>query len=358
MNIIISGGGTGGHIYPAIAIANTLKGKMPDCNILFVGAKGKMEMEKVPKAGYEIEGLDIVGIQRKLTLKNLLVPFKLAKSMYRAGQIIKKFKPDVAVGVGGYASGPLLKMAGVKGVPYLIQEQNSHAGITNKILSKKAKRICVAYDGMDKFFPKEKILFTGNPVRKDITELEDKKHIAIKHFNLDSDKKTILVFGGSLGAKTLSDAVADGFDRTDVNLIWQVGSLYFEKYKNSEVANMPNVKILSFIDRMDLAYAAADIAVTRAGALTISELSIVGMPSIMVPFPYASEDHQTRNAMALVEKNAGMIIPDNEAADNLIDAMNKLVDDVDMQVNISEELKFFAKPDAANQIAEEVIRLC
>lgn len=357
MNIIISGGGTGGHIYPAIAIANTLKRKHPTCNILFVGAIGKMEMEKVPKAGYKIEGLDIVGIQRRLTWKNLLVPFKLAKSMYRAGQIIKSFQPDVAIGVGGYASGPLLRMAGVKNIPYVIQEQNSHAGITNKILSKRAKKICVAYDGMERFFPKSKIKFTGNPVRQDISELDDKKDIAIKHFGLDPNKKTILVFGGSLGARTLSDAIAHGFDRTDVNLIWQVGSMFIDRYSNTSVAKMPNVHILAFIDRMDLAYAAADIAVTRAGALTISELSIVGMPAIMVPFPYASEDHQTRNAMSLVDKNAGLMITDAKADQDLIPAMNSLIDDSDLQATITEQLKFFAKPMAADEITAEVLKL-
>ncbi|HMR18817.1 MAG TPA: undecaprenyldiphospho-muramoylpentapeptide beta-N-acetylglucosaminyltransferase [Sphingobacterium sp.] len=321
--VIISGGGTGGHIFPAIAIANALRHIEPDIEILFVGALGRMEMEKVPAAGYEIVGLDIQGINRQSVLKNLTLPFKMIKSLWASRKIIKDFEAQAAVGVGGFASGPLLMMANILGIPTLIQEQNSYAGKTNISLGRKAKTICVAYEGMDKFFPSGKILLTGNPIRRSSVDIEGKEAEALASFGFSSDKKTILVTGGSLGAKTLNDCVKAGLDRlaeADVQVIWQCGSYYAENLeKELEDRLPPSVKLLPFLQRMDYAYAAADIIVARAGAGTISELCIVGKPAILVPSPNVAEDHQTKNALALVEKQAAKLVTDAAARTNLIE---------------------------------------
>jgi len=358
--IIISGGGTGGHIFPAIAIANALKKLDPNTEILFVGALGRMEMEKVPAAGYKIIGLDIQGIQRKSILKNIQFPIKLINSVRKALQIIKEFKPDAAVGVGGYASGPLLYAASIKGIPYLIQEQNSYAGITNKWLGGKAKEVCVAYDGMEKFFPKSKIIKTGNPIRKDSVDIAGKHMHALELFKLDSDKKTILITGGSLGARTLNNSVLNGLDKiiaADVQVIWQTGKLYYEAIIDRLGENYhPNIKILPFLDRMDLAYAAADLVISRAGG-TISELCIVGKPAILVPSPNVTEDHQTQNAMALVEKDAAVYVPDKDAEAELIDTALGLIKDTAKQKILSDNISKLAKPNADEDIAKEVIQI-
>jgi len=312
MRVIISGGGTGGHIFPAIAIANALKNIDPEIEILFVGAKGKMEMEKVPAAGYKIIGLTVAGLQRKLTVRNLLFPFKLIAGMMQAKRVVKEFKPDVAVGVGGYASGPVLRVASNAGVPCLLQEQNSYPGITNKILAKKAKRICVAYSGMERFFPAEKIVMTGNPVRQDImTKVE--RDEAFKHFGLNSSKKTILVVGGSLGARSVNDGILSGIKGIDddVQLLWQTGKFYFEEMK-SGAGDAERVKIQPFIKRMDMAYAVADVVISRAGALSVSELAVAGKPVIFIPSPNVAEDHQTKNAKVMVDDDAAIMVKDND----------------------------------------------
>ncbi len=361
LKIIISGGGTGGHIFPAIAIANAIKSKHPDADILFVGAKGRMEMEKVPKAGYQIEGLWISGFQRKLTLQNLLFPIKLLSSMLKARQIIRRFKPDVAVGVGGYASGPLLEMATRMGVPALIQEQNSYAGATNRLLSQKVQKICVTYDGMERYFPKEKLVLTGNPVRKDLVNIQTTREEALQYFALDLNKKTLIIFGGSLGARTLNQAMAASTDalreRADIQVLWQCGSLYYEQFKDCETAKLPNVKIQAFIDRMDLAYKMADVAIARAGALTVSELCLVGLPTILVPSPNVAEDHQTKNAMALVQKNAAILLKDSDAQAQMIAKALELLDNKDLKQELSTNIKELAKPNAAEEIADEVLKL-
>ena len=319
--LIISGGGTGGHIFPAVAIANKVKEKYPEAEILFVGAEGKMEMEKVPKAGYEIVGLPIRGLQRKLTLKNLSVPFKLLASLSKAKKIIKNFQPDIAVGVGGYASAATLRVASKQKIPTLIQEQNSYPGITNKWLSKRARTICVAYDNLERFFPKEKIVKTGNPVRSEVVQIEGKKEEAFKHFGLDPVKKTVLVIGGSLGARTLNDSFKKDIQQLlekDVQVIWQCGKFYFESLKlEVEKLSSQNIYLSDFIYKMDLAYAAADLVVSRAGALSVSELCLVGKPTILVPSPNVSEDHQTKNAMALVDNRAAVLVKDIEAREKL-----------------------------------------
>jgi len=360
MKVIISGGGSGGHVFPAIAIANELKKQRPDVEILFVGAKGKMEMEKVPKAGFPIKGLWISGFHRKLTLRNLMFPFKLVSSLFKAFGIIQSFKPDVVIGVGGYASGPTLQVATMKGIPTLIQEQNSFPGITNRLLAKKVNRICVAYDGMEKFFPKEKIQLTGNPVRQDIVELTDKKKEGLKHFDLDQNKKTILLFGGSLGARTLNDSMAANKDllekNQNVQVLWQAGKLYIEEFLQSTSAQLDNVKILPFIDRMDLAYAMADIVICRAGALTISELCLVGKPAILIPSPNVSEDHQTMNAKALSTKDAGILIEDKNAKKMLEQALHVL-DNEQVMNNLKNNIQKLAKVNAATNIVSEILML-
>ena len=360
-NIIISGGGTGGHIFPAISIANALKEIDPEINILFVGALGKIEMEKVPAAGYDIIGLPVAGLQRRLTLKNVSFIFKLINSLRKSKQIIKEFKPDVVVGVGGYASGPVLKVANQKGIPTLIQEQNSYAGITNKLLAKKARKICVAYEGMEKYFPKEKIILTGNPVRQDLLDKIGSREEAISHFNLDQNKKTILVIGGSLGARTINQSIIKDIKKigeSEFQILWQTGKYYYNDAKNTaDETGFNNVKVLDFIKRMDMAYAAADIIISRAGAGTISELCLVGKPVILVPSPNVAEDHQTKNAMALVKKDAAVMIKDSNANEELLNEAIDLIKDTEKQKKLSDNIIGMALRDSAKIIAEEVLKL-
>lgn len=359
--IVISGGGTGGHVFPAIAIANAIKAKCADAEILFVGALGKIEMEKVPQAGYKIIGLDIKGLQRKITFDNLKFPWRLIKSLWKASNILKEFKADVAVGVGGYASGPLLYMASRNNIPCVIQEQNSYPGITNKLLAKKSDKICVAYEGMDAFFPKEKLMFTGNPVRAELMNVKDLRAKAIEHFQLDENKKTIFITGGSLGAKTLNESVLNFVDKinaSDVQIIWQTGRFYYSTIvENATNKFREGVKIFEFISSMDMAYAVADVIVARAGAGTISELCLVGKPVILVPSPNVAEDHQTKNAMALVKNNAAVLVKDNDAKQELIPTALNLLEDKKQMELLSIEIKKLAMPNAADIIAEEVLKL-
>jgi UDP-N-acetylglucosamine--N-acetylmuramyl-(pentapeptide) pyrophosphoryl-undecaprenol N-acetylglucosamine transferase len=359
IRVIISGGGTGGHIFPALAIANALKKINPANEILFVGAEGRMEMEKVPAAGYKIEGLWISGFQRKLTLDNLSFPFKLISSLRKAGKIVKQFKPDVAVGVGGYASGPLLQKAASNKVPCLIQEQNSYPGVTNKILAKQVDTICVAYDGMDKYFPTSKIKKLGNPVRADILNTEGKKSDAAKFFGLDENKKTVLVVGGSLGARTINLSILnklDAFNKADVQLIWQTGKSFYEQAATA-AANFKNIKVFDFITKMDFAFAMADVVISRAGASTISELCIVAKPCVLVPSPNVAEDHQTKNALALVNVGAAILIKDNEANDKLVNQTLELLNNTSSLEQLIQNIKKLALPDSAMKIANEVIAL-
>jgi UDP-N-acetylglucosamine--N-acetylmuramyl-(pentapeptide) pyrophosphoryl-undecaprenol N-acetylglucosamine transferase len=361
MNVIISGGGTGGHIYPAIAIANELKSIDPTTRLLFVGAEGKMEMEKVPRAGYEIIGLPVVGIRRELTLANLLFPIKLGRSLLRAQEIVRDFRPDVAVGVGGYASGPLLLAASLKGVPTLIQEQNSYAGLTNKVLARWAKRICVAYPGMDAFFPAEKIRLTGNPVRSDIQQADAQVNAGRQFFGLESSRPTLLVIGGSQGARTINESMEAGLSRfvdAGVQVVWQTGAGFIERARQAVTAlGSPLVQAYDFIYEMDKAYAVADAVVSRAGALSVSELALVGRPAILVPFPQASEDHQTKNAMSLVDRNAALLVRDQDARQQLIGAALDMLANQRQREQLSRELKKLGKPTAARDIAEEVRKL-
>ncbi len=359
--VIISGGGTGGHIYPAIAIANALQETDPGIEILFVGALGKMEMEKVPRAGYKIIGLPVVGIKREISLDNLSFPVKLVKSLLKAKDIIRDFKPDAAVGVGGFASGPLLMMASLAGIPTLIQEQNSYAGITNKLLSKKAARICVAYPGMEAFFPREKIKILGNPVRSDIIDVSDKRNEALKHFGFDASVKTLFVMGGSLGARSINESIHAGLSKiidAGYQVLWQTGKGFIDKAQET-IANLntKNIKALEFIYEMDLAYAVADVVVSRAGALSVSELCLVSKPAILVPFPAASEDHQTKNALSLVEQGAAELIRDSRAGEDLVNAALKLMADIAQQEKLKQNITRLAKPTAAYDIAAEVLRL-
>ena len=331
MRVLISGGGTGGHVYPAIALANAIKDKDPSAEILFVGAQGKLEMKKVPAAGYFIKGLWISGFQRKLSFRNLSFPFKLASSLYRGRKIIMDYKPDVVVGVGGYASGPILQVASMMKIPTLIQEQNSYPGITNKILAKKVNKICVAYDGMERFFPSEKIIFTGNPVRRDLYDIQINREEAKASFGIDNDHKTVLIFGGSLGARRINESVEGAFDmikrHSEINYIWQVGKMYFDEYSCGVVAALPNITVLPFIERMDYAYAAADAVVCRAGALTISEIALINKPAVLIPSPHVAEDHQTKNAMALVNNDAALMVPNAEAKEKMIPTILELLSD-------------------------------
>ncbi len=359
--VIISGGGTGGHIFPAVAIANALKRLDPDTEILFVGANGRMEMEKVPAAGYKIIGLNIQGFQRKSLWKNILLPFKLLKSVLKARVIIREFKPDVAVGVGGYASGPLLYAAGQMNIPYLIQEQNSYAGITNKWLGKKARLICVAFEGMDKFFSRNKLLLTGNPIRKESVAIQDKKEEAYQFFGLSPEKKTILVTGGSLGAGTLNKSMLAGLENmisAGVQLIWQTGKYYYSGIKE-RVGEKFNgqIKILEFLNRMDLAYAAADVIISRAGAGTIAELCVIKKPVILVPSPNVAEDHQTKNASALVENDAALVVADNLAEKNLVTIALNLIADEKKCNQLSENIAKMALPNADEVIAKKVLEM-
>ena len=357
INILISGGGTGGHIYPAIAIANELKLRYPDANFLFVGAKDKMEMEKVPQAGYDIKGLWISGVQRKLTSDNLSFPFKLMSSLWNASKIIKKFKPDVAIGTGGFASGPTLIMAGKKGIPTLIQEQNSYPGITNKLLSKKAKKICVAYDNLERFFPLNKIVKTGNPVRQDLLSIHTKREEGQTFFKLDKSKKTVFVLGGSLGARKINELIAsnlDFFEKQDVQLIWQCGKLYFEEYKKYNAKE--NVQVHQFINKMDFGYAAADVIISRAGASSVSELCIVGKPVIFIPSPNVAEDHQTKNAKSIVDKQAALMIKESNL-DTFSVVFESLMKDTGKQETLSKNIKELALPSATKNIVDEIEKL-
>lgn len=354
IKVIISGGGSGGHIFPAIAIANHIKQTWPGADILFIGAKGKMEMEKVPQAGYPIEGLWISGLQRKLTPKNLSFPLKLISSLWKARKIIKNFKPDLAVGVGGFASGPTLFQAARMGIPTLIQEQNSYPGITNIWLSKKVDKICVAYDGLEKYFPKDKIYLTGNPVRSDVAKIEGKKEEAAQFFGLSSEQQTVLVVGGSLGARTINEAIEanlDNFSKAGIQLIWQTGKNYHPKASEA-VLNQHNsqLKVYPFINRMDLAYAMADIVISRAGAIAISELCLVGKPVILVPSPFVAEDHQTKNGLALVTYNAAVLVKDSQQKEELWPALKDLLDNKEKGEKLSTNIKALAKENATDAI--------
>ena len=354
---ILSGGGTGGHIYPAIAIANELKSRFPDAEFLFVGAKDKMEMQKVPQAGYPIKGLWIAGLQRRLTFDNALFPVKLISSLWESRKIIKQFKPNVVIGTGGFASGPLLQMANAMNVPTLIQEQNSYPGITNKLLSKKANVICVAYESLERFFPKEKIVLTGNPVRQDLIDIDSKRAEAISHFNLDPNKKTLLVLGGSLGARRINQLIEKELKKIvslDIQVIWQCGKFYIEDYKKY---NSGNVQVMAFIERMDLVYAAADIVVSRAGASSVSELCIVGKPVIFIPSPNVSEDHQTKNAQAIVDKKGAILLKESELDAQFSLIFEALVKDQGKQNQLSENIKQLAMPKATKQIVDEIEKL-
>jgi UDP-N-acetylglucosamine--N-acetylmuramyl-(pentapeptide) pyrophosphoryl-undecaprenol N-acetylglucosamine transferase len=354
---IISGGGTGGHIYPAVAIANELKERYPNAEFLFVGAKDRMEMEKVPQSGYEIKGLWISGLQRSLSLKNLMFPLKLISSLWASKKIIKSFKPDVAIGTGGYASAPLLRVASNKGIPCLIQEQNSHAGITNKWLSNKAKSICVAYEGMEQFFPSEKLKLTGNPVRQDLLDISDKRTEAISFFKLNSNKKTLLILGGSLGARRINELINSSlelFEKLNLQVIWQCGKFYYETYKNYKTET---VQIHAFLNRMDLAYAASDFIISRAGALSVSELCLVGKPVIFIPSPNVAEDHQTKNALAISNKNAALLIKENELDSMFESEFSGLISSEEKQQEFSKNIKELAKPNATKEIVAEIERI-
>ena len=362
LKVIISGGGTGGHIFPAIAIANALKQKLQEkADILFVGAEGRMEMEKVPAAGYKIEGLWISGLQRKLSLKNLVFPFKVIASLLKSYSILSKFKPDVVIGVGGYASGPILAVAAFKKIPTLIQEQNSYAGITNKILGRRVNKICVAYDGMEKFFPPHKIILTGNPVRQDILSLEGKKGRALEYFEFKNDRKTLLIIGGSLGARTINQSILNNlnlYHENGIQIIWQTGKAFYPQAKNAiDQIKDDGLKAFDFITKMDLAYAIADVVISRAGASSVSELCLVKKPSILVPSPNVAEDHQTKNAMALVTHNAAIMIKDSEAGENLFTSTIDLLNSKEKQEKLSENIARLAFKDSAGVIASEIINL-
>lgn len=362
MKFIISGGGTGGHIYPAIAIAQELKAQMPDCEILFVGADGKMEMEKVPKAGFKIVGLPIRGLQRKLTVENLAFPFKLMQSLWKAWKIVKDFKPDAVIGVGGYASGAIMQVAIWQGVKTLIQEQNSYAGLTNRLVAKSVNKICVAYPNMENYFPKEKIVFCGNPVRKDITDLENIKSEAFKFFDLSESKKTILVLGGSLGARTINNCLKSGVNELlmqGYQVIWQTGKIYFEEMKIfANTLNNKSLYVKDFIYEMNYAYACADVVISRAGALSVSELCLAGKPTILVPSPNVAEDHQTKNAMALVNENAAVLVKDGEANNTLITKALELLKDENKQEVLRSNILKLAKPNASKEIVNEIVKIC
>ena len=355
---ILSGGGTGGHIYPAIAIANELRSRYPDAEFLFVGASDRMEMEKVPEAGYKIEGLWISGIQRKLTLKNLMFPFKLISSIFKSRKIINTFKPDVVIGTGGFASGPLLQVAASKKIPSLIQEQNSYPGITNKLLGKKVNTICVAYEGLDRFFPKDKIRLTGNPIRKDLLEVKDKQVEGKDAFTLIHSKHTLLVLGGSLGARRINELIEDNldfFESLNVQLIWQCGKLYYSQYRR--YSQLPYVQVHAFLSNMDMAYAAADVIISRAGAISVSELCIVGKPTIFIPSPNVAEDHQTKNAKAVADKSAAVLISEKDLEQNFQDQFSELITNVEMRETLGKNIEALARINATNDIVDEVEKL-
>ncbi len=362
MRVIISAGGTGGHIFPAVAVADELKRLDPDVQILFVGAHGKMEMERVPKAGYAIVGLWIAGLQRQLTLRNLWLnlqlPFKIAHSLWTVRRILRRFQPDVAVGFGGFASAPTLRAAASMGIPTVLQEQNSYAGVTNKILAQKAVKICVAYQGLEQFFPAEKLVLTGNPVRRDVWQAQDRMHAAA-HFGLDPNKKTVAILGGSLGARTLNRAMEHNLERiaqnADIQWLWQCGKLYESTYQGSAIAQLPNVQMHAFFDQMASVYALADVVVARSGALTISELALTGNPSILVPSPNVAEDHQTKNAMALVNQHAAILVKDRDANDAMITSVFALLKDANQRDTLRKNLLSLGKPNAAVEIAQVVL---
>jgi len=363
--VIISGGGTGGHIFPAIAIADELKRQFTDVDILFVGAEGKMEMQKVPQAGYQIVALPIVGIQRRLTMRNIiknsLLPFLLLRSLWKARKIIKQFRPQVVVGVGGYASGPTLQVASMLGIPTLIQEQNSFAGKTNRLLAKKASKICVAYSNMERFFPKEKIRTTGNPVRKNAVYIEGKREQATVHFGLDSKLFTVLIIGGSLGARTLNETLLAGMDelsKNNIQILWQCGSLYYKELKEHVAQKkVKNIHLVEFITDMDLAYCVADAIVSRAGAMAISELSIVQKPTILVPSPNVADDHQRHNALALSEQKAALLVEDKNAHRDLIATIIRLMNDENLQQQLAQNIRPFARPEASQEIVANIVSL-
>jgi len=355
--VILSGGGTGGHIYPAIAIAREIQKRYPDTEFLFVGAKDRMEMEKVPQAGFDIEGLWISGIQRSLSPENLKFPLKLLSSLTKSNQILKRFQPDVVIGTGGFASGPLLKKATSRKIPALIQEQNSYAGITNKLLSKSVQKICVAYDAMDRFFPKEKIIKTGNPVRKDLLTIANKREEALSTYQLSSDKKVILIIGGSLGARAINELVSkqlDFFAKHHIQVLWQTGKLYYEQYKHLA---SEDVKVMAYINQMDLAYAAADIIISRAGAGSVSELCIVGKATVFIPSPNVAEDHQTKNALAITSENAAVLIRQSELDQKFQTELESLIQDKERRDALGATIKTLALPDATKHIVDEVEKL-
>ncbi len=359
--VIISGGGTGGHIFPAIAIANELKKQNPAIEILFVGAIGKMEMEKVPAAGYKIEGLWISGLQRRLTLENLSFPFKVISSLLKARKILRQFKPDVVIGVGGFASGPMLRAAAGKGIPTLVQEQNSYPGITNKILSKKVNKICVAYEGMERWFPKNKIVLTGNPVREEIVRLEGKRERGLEFFGLKDGSPVLLIIGGSLGARTINESIEKNIDllnSKNIQVIWQTGKTYFEQAKAS-ASRYDGFKVYDFIAKMDLAYAVSDVVVSRAGAISVSELCLVKKPAILIPSPNVAEDHQTKNAMALVNHHAAILVKDVEARENLGKAIIDLMESEELQNKLKSSianLGFNNSTEAIVSVIKEIVK--
>ncbi len=352
---IISGGGTGGHIFPAIAIADELKRRLPDAEILFVGAKDRMEMQKVPQAGYPIEGLWISGLQRKLSWQNLLFPLKFISSLLKSRSIIKRFKPDAVIGTGGFASGAVVKVAGQMGIPTFIQEQNSYAGITNKMLAKNAHKICVAYDAMEQFFPKEKIVKTGNPIRDGLLNITQYSSEGLSYFHLDSQRKTLLVLGGSLGARRINQLIEQQlplFEQLGVQVLWQCGKLYYEEYKKY---NSEQVRVLAFIDRMELAYAAADAIISRAGASSVSELCVVGKPVIFIPSPNVAEDHQTKNARAIADKQAAILLRENELNEQFANTFSKLIANEAQQEALSAHIKALAQPNATKDIVNLIL---
>lgn len=359
--LIISGGGTGGHIFPAVAIANEFRSRFPSAEILFVGAEGKMEMTRVPEAGYKIIGLWISGLQRRLTLSNLLFPIKLLASYFRARQIVNQFKPHVVIGTGGYASGPIMIAATRKKTPTVIQEQNSFAGLANKQVAEKVSRICVAYDGMEKYFPANKIVITGNPVRKDILDIESKRDQALSHFGFSPNSKTLLIIGGSLGARTINESVINGMEKlvaSQIQVLWQTGKGYYEAYKSRLASyDLKRIRVQDFVREMDLAYAAADVVISRAGALSVSEICVAKKPVILVPSPNVAEDHQTKNAKALSEKNAALLITDANANATLIDTALDLIFDADKSDKLRNNIADFARPNATRDIVNEIEKL-
>lgn len=358
VRVILSGGGTGGHIYPAISIANEIKLRYPKAEILFVGAKDRMEMQKVPEAGYKIEGLWITGFRRSLSMKNLMFPLKLMNSLWKSKKIISRFKPDVVIGTGGFASGPLLQMANQDNIPTLIQEQNSLAGVTNKLLAKKADVICTAYPDMEKFFPPAKIVLTGNPVRQDLLEVNSKREEAFRFYKLDPAKKVVLVLGGSLGARKINQLIQEHlltFERSGLQLIWQTGSLYIEEYKKYD--RMDHVQTHAFLNRMDLAYAAADVIISRAGAGTVSELCIVGKPVVFIPSPNVAEDHQTKNALAVAQQDAAVVIAEKDLGQEFKKVFFPLMESDEKLQSLAANIKRMAKPFATSNIVDEVEKL-